>query len=156
MTAGNFQVCALLKDSHVDCWGMNAYGGLGNGGESSTKPTEVNGIDDATHVSTGDDHSCAELATGHVTCWGENSVGELGDGTDTGPESCGLEGEDKFPCSQVPVFVSGIATAVGVGLGEWHSCAVLEGGHVACWGISNGNVPGEPDGNPATLPVMVP
>jgi hypothetical protein len=157
LTTGYWQTCALLSNRHIACWGLGGYGGLGNGTTTGgATPVEVSGITDATEVSTGDDHTCAVLAGGSVRCWGENSFGELGDGTEAGPERCGFS--TTIACSTRPVGVSGITHASGVGLGIWHSCAVLSIGSVECWGVSNGAI-GEVGGPPAKnalVPVPVP
>jgi hypothetical protein len=152
ITAGFYQACALLATGHVVCWGVGSGGGLGNGSTSnSATPVEVSGISTATQVSTGDDHSCAVLAGGTVRCWGTAFEGGLGIGTEDGPESCGSWG----PCATVPVTVTGISDAVGVGSGIWHTCAVLASGRVMCWGKENGWV-GEPNQPNALVPVLVP
>ena len=31
LISGNYDFCTLLSTSHVDCWGGNFYGELGNG-----------------------------------------------------------------------------------------------------------------------------
>ncbi len=157
LSTGWFQTCALLTSGRIACWGENGFGGLGNGSETATGVQEVLGITDATALSTGDDHSCAALSTGRDVCWGENSFGELGDGSTTGPEQCGSP--TPSGCSRQPVQVQGLSTVVGVGVGEWHSCALLATRSVACWGQSNGEVPGTEEAGsdePASLPVPVP
>ncbi len=73
VTANFDHTCALLSTSHVDCWGNNQFGELGNGTTTlSDTPVEVSGITDATRVTAGDEHTCALLSTGHVDCWGNN------------------------------------------------------------------------------------
>lgn len=64
-------------------------------------------------------HSCA-VEGGQVLCWGYNGHGELGDGTRT----------DR----RTPAPVVGIADAVEVAIGAWHTCARRIGGEVMCWG----------------------
>ena len=39
-----------------------------------------------------------------------------------------------FPCSLTPILVSGITDAIAVSSGWAHSCALLKGGSVRCWG----------------------
>jgi alpha-tubulin suppressor-like RCC1 family protein len=69
----------------------------------------------------GTTHTCALLSTGGVRCWGDNEKGQLGNNT-------------QEP-STVPVDAQGLAAAaVGVGAGVGHSCALMEGGGVKCWG----------------------
>ena len=84
-------------------------------------------------ISAGGGDSCALLQGGGVDCWGDNEHGQLGDGTSTGPESC-FVGAFVVPCSMTPVTVSGLTHAIAVSAADWHSCALLQGGGVDCWG----------------------
>ncbi len=137
--------CAVLEGGSVDCWGLNSQGQLGIGTESgpsqclfgspcSPTPVAVHGLTNATQVALGADHSCTLLATGHVECWGWNGLGQLGDGTYTGPENeCPAAG---VVCSRTPVEVAGITNAVQIAAGDEHTCALLSGGAVDCWGLN--------------------
>jgi alpha-tubulin suppressor-like RCC1 family protein len=88
VTAGWFDTCAVVSNSHVECWGINGEGELGNGktGNPSDTPVKVSGISEASQVTAGRDHACARLSTGHIECWGNNQYGQLGDG-EAGNES---------------------------------------------------------------------
>jgi alpha-tubulin suppressor-like RCC1 family protein len=119
--AGGFYACAVLSTGHVDCWGINDAGELGDGTTTgSDTPVEVSGITDARQVSAGGDHTCAALSTGRVECWGGNGEGQLGDGTTTS--------------SDTPVEVQDITDATQVSAGGDHTCAALSTGRVECWG----------------------
>jgi len=79
-----------------------------------------------TQVSASAVHTCA-VACGEVWCWGLNDYGQLGDGT---VHSRGT------PRRVEGIRARHVATGrVGLNLfGASQSCAVLEDGHVACWG----------------------
>jgi len=65
-------VCALLTDSAVTCWGVNSSGRLGF--ESSfiwPRPGTV-ALTGATQIAVGGDHTCARMADSTVRCWGSN------------------------------------------------------------------------------------
>ena len=75
--------CALLITGHIDCWGLNQAGQLGDNRASglvSNTPVAVNGITNAVAVSAGGEHSCAVLSMGSADCWGKNSEAQLGNG----------------------------------------------------------------------------
>src|SRR5208282_1802365 len=52
--------CALIPTGHIECWGGDSFGQLGNGREVEAvfQPVEVVGITDAIQVSAGDDDTC--------------------------------------------------------------------------------------------------
>jgi alpha-tubulin suppressor-like RCC1 family protein len=168
--------CVLLSSGHIECWGWNGYGQLGDGatGEAQDTPVEVLGISDATQVAAGYGHSCAALSTGHVECWGEDGDGQLGNGAHTQPQDTPVEAYEITNATQVaagsahtcavlstghvkcwgfnrygqlgdgtlflpldPVEVLGISDATEIAAGEEHSCAVLSTGHVECWGSND-------------------
>jgi alpha-tubulin suppressor-like RCC1 family protein len=139
ISAGGGHTCALLSDGTVQCWGGNDSGQLGNGTNTGSQacyplvcsgiPVTVSGISTAIAISAGNEHTCAVLSDGTVQCWGENNAGQLGNGTNTGPQTC-----NSIPCSTTPVTVSGISTATAITAGYGHTCALLMGGTVQCWG----------------------
>jgi hypothetical protein len=85
-------------------------------------------------VSAGGSHTCALLITGALRCWGRGlygvlgfgSFGNVGDGTIAGRETPAAAGD-------VPLG----GTAVAIAAGGLHTCAVLSGGQVRCWGSGN-------------------
>ncbi len=138
VSAGGETTCAALTSGHVDCWGSNDLGLLGNGTRSepelcpevffdagcSSTPEEVSGIGNATAVSVGQEAACALLVNGHVDCWGDNGFGELGNGTTA--------------ASWTPAEVGGISTATAITVSETNGCALLSNGHVDCWASNSG------------------
>jgi alpha-tubulin suppressor-like RCC1 family protein len=120
--AGGADSCALLSTGHIDCWGGNLYGELGNGTiEGSDTPVEVLGLDGATQVAAGREYSCALLSEAHAACWGRNDADQLGDGTDGGSLS-------------TPIGVLNVANATQVAVGYEDACAVRSTGQLDCWG----------------------
>ena len=127
VAAGDRFACALLSDGEgtVACWGDNHYGQLGcdpdSCGDFSAVPRQVAGISGVVQISAGlGAHVCALFESGAVRCWGANQLGQLGNARTSEMET--------------PVAVQGIDDALGISVGEGHSCA-LRPGHVECWGV---------------------
>jgi hypothetical protein len=76
----------------------------------------------------GNEHFCALGFDGSVTCWDENKYGQSGAPTEQCVEY--LYGG----CKVKPTRVALDGPAVAVAAGDEHSCAILDGGDVACWG----------------------
>ena len=132
VSAGGDFTCAVLSGGTVKCWGYGNYGRLGNGSTSDqSTPVSVSGISTATSVSAGDAHTCAVLSGGTVSCWGYGNYGRLGNGITCERMWCSITSSQS-----TPVSVSGISTATSVSAGATHTCVVLSGGTVKCWGKS--------------------
>ena len=121
--------CALLDDGSVVCWGRNTLGQLGDGTttnrDTPTQTASLGAGRTAVAISAGNDQTCAILDDGSVACWGSNQHGQLGDGTTT----------DRHTPTQTASLGAG-RTAVAISAGEYHTCAVLDDGSVACWGTN--------------------
>jgi alpha-tubulin suppressor-like RCC1 family protein len=75
-------------------------------------------------VATGRYHGCALGRDGEVYCWGANLFGQLG-----------RPGQGAYdPYSRE---VSLPQRAVALSAGAFHTCAILSGGTVWCWGLNN-------------------
>lgn len=146
------------------CWGDNQWGQLGDGStETVWPPVEVSGIKNAVSVSAGGKHSCALLEGGSVSCWGFNGDDQLGNSSVPDRWSC-----SEFRCAQsnYPVLVEDVSGAKQISVGEDHTCALLNGGGIKCWGynfdgqLGNESVPtrhtcGEPcDGSLLSSPAV--
>lgn len=175
IAAGSVRSCALLAAGTAQCWGDNDQGQLGNGTTvNSSVPVSVSGLSNsATMLAGGYNHACALLSGGAVQCWGANYSGQLGNGslvnssTPTGVSglyipttatrtcSCPI-GRICAPC--VPgtyTTYTGNAIALGSGSMSDHSCAVISGGTVKCWGDNTYGQLGNGTLTNATTPVLV-
>ncbi len=137
--------CALLESGNMRCWGLLAiddgassrnphspwlgYDALGRLG--TDLPPGIGGdIDvgeEATGLAAGAEHTCALLANGEVLCWGEGSGGALGNGS---PEDVG---DDERVTEQEAVELPTRALDITAGIA--HTCVVLDGGGLRCWGV---------------------
>ncbi|MDA0715066.1 MAG: putative Ig domain-containing protein [archaeon] len=132
VTIGQFHSCALLDNGSVMCWGKNDEGQLGTG-STSTSPTSTPTLvasfgtgRTAVAISAGHKHTCALLDNGSVSCWGNNQYGRLGNGNVTSQYS--------------PVLTASLGsgrTATAIAAGDLGTCAVLDNGSVACWGMNS-------------------
>jgi hypothetical protein len=135
--------CARLSTAGLQCWGSNGWAQVGTGsGPNRLTPVQVTGVGTVVaEVSTGAGHTCVRRTDGTLKCWGMNTFGQLGEGTTfnrTNPGTAPL--------------VTGISTATRVSAGYYHSCALLSGGGVRCWGYNaNGRL-----GNGTTQGSLVP
>src|SRR5690606_30721195 len=94
----------------------------GDGCESTCVPTPG-----ALEIAAGANHTCALSLDHELHCWGANSLGQLGR-----PGDSSDVGDNELPNTIAPVVLAGVP--IGVGAGLLHSCAVIEGGEVQCWG----------------------
>lgn len=125
--SGNYHTCAVLDTGAARCWGWNKYGQLGNGryglDESAFVPEKVGGLRYVRQIDGGADHTCAVTESGEIHCWGSNAHGRLGDGSVTDRPR--------------PVQVNGLPEAASfVAVGGGHTCALLVGGSIVCWGLN--------------------
>jgi alpha-tubulin suppressor-like RCC1 family protein len=146
ISAGGHHTCAVTTDGAALCWGLGSNGRLGHGTEDAKlTPVAVSGLASGVEsISAGSAHTCAVTTAGAALCWGYNLYGQLGNGTQAD--------------SWTPVQVQGLSSGVvAINAGERHTCALLGGGGVRCWGAGDhgqlGN--GEFPYLPLTTPVAV-
>ncbi len=146
LEAGYHHACARTTAGQVMCWGSNLTGQLGDGstGNQRSLPVEVAGLPPgAALLAIGYHHTCASVADGALYCWGGNYQGQLGDGTTSHRAT--------------PGAVLGLAgSVVSLAAGGGHTCAVVEGGGVSCWGFNDdGEIGDGTRDNQRPLPVQV-
>ncbi len=108
IAAGGSQMCALLTDGKLRCWGFGANGQLGyantnNVGDDET-PASAGDVDvggSVAKVAAGASgfHTCALLNDGAVRCWGDGASGKLGYG------NTNSIGDDETPAAAGNVIV---------------------------------------------------
>lgn len=136
------QTCAVLEDDRIKCWGDNPEGelGLGETGNRGDAPGEMGdalpfvdlGADFAVaQLVMGRTHACALSKTGQVKCWGTNRYGQLGLGDRRSRGSSASHMGDALPTVALGEKVMQLAA------GYEHTCALLEGGDIRCWGRNN-------------------
>lgn len=128
IAAGGDHTCAVLSGI-VKCWGYNRSGQLGDGSTANRlTPADVLGLSGVTGIVAGWGHTCALIGDGTVRCWGSNSYGQLGDGK-------GAYLWEQH--SATPVAVVGLSGATAIAAGGYHTCALMEGSSVRCWGSNH-------------------
>ncbi|MGQ0799402.1 MAG: RCC1 domain-containing protein [Pseudomarimonas sp.] len=123
ISTGTAHTCALTTAGGMKCWGGNSSGVLGDGSSTTrVTPVDVAGLSSGVAaISVGGSHTCALTAGGGVKCWGNNFYGQLGDGTTT----------TRLTAVDVAGLGSGVAA---ISAGSFHTCALITGGGVKCWG----------------------
>jgi alpha-tubulin suppressor-like RCC1 family protein len=152
IAAGLRHTCAITNVGSVKCWGDNEHLQLGVAnavGQDKWRvtPVEVPGLTGVVSLATGDRHTCALKSDGVVKCWGNASEGRLGEGS--------LGGTYETP-RPLAGSVLGTLKATAISAGSAHTCAIVEGGGMRCWGNNQqGQVGDNTFGNNRALPVSV-
>lgn len=136
VVAGDYHTCALLPSRKVRCWGDAQYGQLGYGNTNEIGDDEmpytagdVDVGEGVIQLTAGQYHTCALLFGGHVRCWGAGNHGRLGYGNTNNI------GDNETPASAGDVDVGGAVTQLTAGYE--HTCAVVSGKSIRCWGHAN-------------------
>ncbi|MEL0332101.1 MAG: ELWxxDGT repeat protein, partial [Candidatus Poseidoniales archaeon] len=134
ISVGNMNVCTILNNGSLYCWGDDSYGQLARGsvtGSDSWDPLYVDfgtGVT-VSEVDVGSQHLCAIVDNGSLYCWGRNIYGQLGNGS----------GGSSNPSTGTPSWVDlGTGrTAVAVSAGSAITCAIVDNGSLYCWGTNS-------------------
>jgi alpha-tubulin suppressor-like RCC1 family protein len=127
--------CARLANGDVRCWGgEHTFTGIlgqqdpawigDDESPASIPPIDIGGP--VVQLALGGSHACARLSDGAVRCWGSGGGGSLGYGN---PDNVG---DDESPADAGDVDVG--EPALHVAAGGQHTCVLLAGGRVRCWG----------------------
>jgi len=120
--AGFEHACIIDPDARLHCFGDNSHGQLGLGDRNARdRPTHVEVGGRVTHVTGGEAHTCALLEDGALHCWGANAEGQLGS----------APGEDALVPQRVD---AALGAFIHVDAGATHTCGVVDGGQLFCWG----------------------
>jgi hypothetical protein len=151
VAAGSEHSCAVQEDGQLLCWGDNHFGQLGHGIQEhhSFPPRPVPIAGKALGVAAGRRHTCALLQDRTVQCWGEGFEGQLGDGLK----------KDSLTPVRVTVLDSGgvempLQRVTAMTVGSQHTCVLLEGGKVLCWGSNALGQLGRVEGVMADRPIF--
>jgi alpha-tubulin suppressor-like RCC1 family protein len=145
LSAGNETTCALFSTDAVKCWGWNGDGVLGvedtvlHGSGPDQMGSNLPFVNLGTNktaisIAVGDNHVCAVLNDNMVKCWGSSNYGE-GGRNDTAPVGTGISRPMGDSLSAVALGTG--RSAIAVAAGGHHSCALLNGGDVKCWGSND-------------------
>jgi hypothetical protein len=146
---GKEHSCAILNDNMTYCWGSDASGKLGNGGQTGTKATpslvsmgEI-GQGYFVHITAGDEHTCALTQDYRAFCWGLGTSGQLG--------------HDKITSSDMPVAVAGGHQFAVLEAGGNTTCGITIENKLYCWGSNSQGQLGLGDGagNHKKVPALV-
>ena len=127
--------CGVTSEGEVVCWGQGTRGQLGNGNTASkshpvvvvTSDTDTTPLNGIVQVTTGEEHTCARTNQGGVKCWGKGNNRRLGNG---------LNADKSYPVDVVDENFTPLTRVVQVASGEYHTCTLLAGGDVMCWGYN--------------------
>jgi alpha-tubulin suppressor-like RCC1 family protein len=129
---GSEHSCALTAGGEAYCWGQNLFGQLGDGTtEGRRRPVRIDyapgvPLQGLSAIAAGAHHTCAVRSGGEAYCWGQNDSGQLGSSE---------EAEQML----VPVRVESspgvpLVGVTALDVGADHSCALMAGGEMQCWG----------------------
>ncbi len=136
---GRNNICALLDDNSLKCWGKNNFGQVGIGdldNHRTAQSVDFSG-QNVKNMAVGSSHSCAGLTNGTLKCWGDRQEGRLGIGG-TSPQE-----------------VASIQSPRLLKSGMEHSCAVLQDKTLWCWGNNSFGRIGVVTGEDTTVPQQV-
>ncbi len=154
VSLGNSFSCALLESNAVKCWGFNEDGELGQG-DVEARGDELGEMGDALpaidlgttrrilELDVGFEHACVLLEDGKVKCWGNSSTQTYTLGS-SGASNIG-DAPGQMGAALPEVNLGSDAFVETFSAGAYHTCVVLDDGHVKCWGQGSYTEPCPPD-----------
>lgn len=154
IAVAGYASCGLTASGQAHCWGWSDHGQVGSGavGAVLDLPTLVTGAPQFTSLSLDIYHACATTAASGLYCWGSNAHGQLATDSIATPR-CGVG--EGFLCSASPVASAAGLLATRVSAGSTHTCAVVDGDGVWCWGSNQYGALGNPGTTGGRTPVRV-
>jgi len=155
--------CVRSSTGVVKCWGNNDEGQLGQDNTASVGDDAARPVNQLQPINLGPGRTarsisargstvCALLDNNDLKCWGKNDAGQLGTG-DT--DSRGDVPGDMAKLAAIDLG-SGLKAAA-VNVAEGHTCAVLVGGGLKCWGSTPYGQLGQDSTDPTLLsPANIP
>lgn len=114
--------CATKSPGALFCFGLNAFGSLGDGTTTDrTTPTQAGTFTDWIQLSAGLSSVCGVRANGELHCWGDDLEGQLGLGTFGGIVTS-------------PTRVGSDSDWAQVSMGMGHACGLRSNDALYCWG----------------------
>ncbi len=151
IAAGGYHNCAVFEDGSLKCWGANLYGQLGLG-DAEPRGDQAGELGDSlpfvdlgagrkvVAIAAGNFHTCAVLENGALKCWGDGADGQTGLG------AAALRGKNPGDMGDNLEAVNlGGGAVVQVACGGFHTCAILGGGALKCWGHNDTGQQGQGD-----------
>jgi alpha-tubulin suppressor-like RCC1 family protein len=148
IAVGQQHTCGLRGMGTLWCWGSNAEGQIGIGGEGPDGVQQVTNIPTGVlessgwvDVAVGGYHSCARQHDKPLACWGRGQSGQLGAGVmDIGDTPLSIPQSDGFR---------------NLALGAAFSCAFESDRTLQCWGDNTQGQLGVGDTNERDQPTVV-
>jgi alpha-tubulin suppressor-like RCC1 family protein len=126
--------CGLTSAGVAWCWGLGAYGQLGDDRRDAYSPTPVEAHTTVrfTALAAGSLHTCGIATDSTAWCWGDSNGGATGDSTAAWGPTTGFVG-----ARPAPVPVSGQLKFVALTAGSQHTCGLATTGVAYCWGSNS-------------------
>lgn len=130
ISAGHYNTCAILQGGSLRCWGSESLASRKLSGKDdvydATSENAVVSLADASQVQVNDNNICVVTKSRELVCWGDGKYLAHGNGH---KESTNRKYLTKLSLKNVESISGGYA----------HTCAILKGGRLKCWGDNRQN-----------------